>query len=49
MFWFMFIVIPLVLWLFFGANAAKGWLKFLVVLVILLFAGVFTVAFMGTV
>ncbi len=36
MFFWMFIIIPLVLWLFFGAGAAKGWLKFCVILLVVI-------------
>ena len=33
--WTVFVIIPLVLWLFFGAGVAKGWLKFCVIIVLL--------------
>ncbi len=35
MMWTVFVIIPLLLWLFFGAGVAKGWLKFCVIVILL--------------
>jgi len=41
--WTIFVIIPLILWLFFGAGAAKGWLKFCVITIVVIVGFVFMV------
>ncbi len=45
--WTIFVIIPLILWLFFGAGAAKGWLRFCVIIVILFVGIIFMIGFSG--